>query len=80
MVMGYVEACAPGAGFVLSHDEKILWSHSVKLHPMLQHVNMSRGWNIMERVNGNVGNEIELGMVIVTIKLRILQVSQKQRE
>jgi hypothetical protein len=47
---------------------------------MLQHVTRSWGWNIMERVNDNVGNEIELGMGIPTIKSRILQVSQKQKE
>jgi hypothetical protein len=40
---------------------------------MLQHVTRSRGWNITERVNGNVGNEIELGMKIPMIKYRILQ-------
>jgi hypothetical protein len=40
---------------------------------MLQHVTRSRGWNITERVNGNVGNEIELGTEIPTIKSRILQ-------
>jgi hypothetical protein len=34
----------------------------------------------MERVNGNVGNENELGMEIPMIKSRILEVSQKQRE
>jgi hypothetical protein len=34
----------------------------------------------MERVKDNVGNEIELGMVIPMIKSQILQVSQKQRE
>jgi hypothetical protein len=34
----------------------------------------------MEQVNGNIGNEIELGMKIPTIKSRILQVLQKQRE
>jgi hypothetical protein len=33
-----------------------------------------------ERVNGNVDNEIELGMKIPMIKPRILQVSQKQKE
>jgi hypothetical protein len=33
-----------------------------------------------ELVNGNVGNEIELVMKILTIKSRILQVSQKQKE
>jgi hypothetical protein len=47
---------------------------------MLQHVTRSRGWNIIELVNGNVGNEIELGMEILMIKCRILQVSQKQRD
>jgi hypothetical protein len=47
---------------------------------MLQHVTRSRGWNIIERVNGNVGNEIELGMKIPTIKSRMLQVSQKQKD
>jgi hypothetical protein len=31
-------------------------------------------------VNGNVDNEIELGMKIPTIKSRMLQVSQKQME
>jgi hypothetical protein len=52
----------------------------MRFHPMLQHVTMSRGWNITERVNGNVGNAIELGMKILTIKSRILQESHKQRE
>jgi hypothetical protein len=47
---------------------------------MLQHVTRSRGWNITERVNDNVGNEIELGMEIPMVKPRILQVSQKQKE
>jgi hypothetical protein len=47
---------------------------------MLQHVTRSWGWNITEQVNDNVGNKIELGMVIPTIKSRILQVLQKQRE
>jgi hypothetical protein len=42
---------------------------------MLQHVTRSRGWNITERVNGNIGNEIEQGMVILMIKSRMLQVS-----
>jgi hypothetical protein len=51
-----------------------------EIHPMLQHVTTSRGWNIMEQVNENVVNEIELGMEIPTIKSRILQVSQKQKE
>jgi hypothetical protein len=78
--MEYVEAYASRAGFVLPRDRKILWAHSVRFHPMLQHVTRSRGWNITERVNGNVGNKIELGMEIPTIKSRILQVSQKQRE
>jgi hypothetical protein len=40
---------------------------------MLQHVTRSQGWNITERVNGNVGNEIELCIEIPTIKSRILQ-------
>jgi hypothetical protein len=31
---------------------------------MLQHMSRSRGWNIRERVNRNVGNEIEMGMEI----------------
>jgi hypothetical protein len=47
---------------------------------MLQHVTRSQGWNITEQVNGNVDNKIELGMEISTIKSRILQVSQKQKE
>jgi hypothetical protein len=47
---------------------------------MLQHVTRSRGWNITERVNGNIGNEIQLGMEIPMIKSLILQVSQKQME
>jgi hypothetical protein len=51
-----------------------------EIHPMLQHVTRSRGWNIMERVNENVVNEIELGIEIPMIKSRILQVSQKQKE
>jgi hypothetical protein len=34
----------------------------------------------MEQLNGNIGNEIELGMKIPTIKSQILQVLQKQRE
>jgi hypothetical protein len=40
---------------------------------MLQHVTRSRGWNITERVNGNVVNEIELGMEIPTMKSQILK-------
>jgi hypothetical protein len=60
----YVEAYASIARFVLSHDGKILWAHLVRFHPMLQHVTRSREWNITERVNGDVGNEIELGIVI----------------
>jgi hypothetical protein len=44
--MEYVEAYASIAGFVLSRDRKILWAHSVRLHPKLQHVTRSRGWNI----------------------------------
>jgi hypothetical protein len=43
-------------------------------------VTRSRGWNIAERVNGNIGNEIELGMEIPMIRSWILQVAQKQRE
>jgi hypothetical protein len=78
--MEYVEADVSGARFVLPRDGNILWVHWVRLHPMLQYVNRSRGWNIMKQVNGNAGNEIELCMVISTIKSRILQVSQKQRE
>jgi hypothetical protein len=68
------------AEFVLPRDKKILWDHSVRFHPMLQHVTRSRGWNIMELVNGNVSNKIELGIKIPMIKSRILQVSQKQRK
>jgi hypothetical protein len=78
--MEYVEAYASRAGFVFPRDGKILWAHSVRFHPMLQYVTMSLGWNIIDRVNGNIGNEIELGMVIPMIKSRMLQVSQKQRE
>jgi hypothetical protein len=78
--MEYVDAYASRAGFVHPRDEKILWVHSVRFHPMLQHVTRSRGWNITERVNGNVGNKIELVMEIPTIKSGILQVSQKQKE
>jgi hypothetical protein len=73
----YVEAYASRARFVYPHDEKIPWVHSVRFQPMLQHVTRSRGWNIIKRVNGNVGNEIELGIEIPMIKSRILQVSQK---
>jgi hypothetical protein len=73
--MEYVEAYASRAVFVLPCDRKILRAHWVRFHPMLQHVTRSQRWNIMERVNGNVGNEIELGMVIPMIKSRILQVS-----
>jgi hypothetical protein len=73
--MEYVEAYASRAGFVLPREGKILWAHLVRFHPMLQHVTRSRGWNITERVNGNVGNKIELCMVIPMIKSRILQVS-----
>jgi hypothetical protein len=62
--MEYVEAYASRAGFVLPSDGKILWAHPVRFHPMLQHVTRSRGWNITERVNDNIGNEIELGMEI----------------
>jgi hypothetical protein len=70
----YVEAYASRAGFVLPRDGKILWVHLVRFHPMLQDVTRSWGWNITERINGNVGNEIELGMVTSTTKSRILQV------
>jgi hypothetical protein len=34
----------------------------------------------MERVNGDVGNEIELGMKIPMINSQISQVSRKQKE
>jgi hypothetical protein len=79
--MEYVEVYASRAGFVLRRDRKVLWAHSVRFHPMLQHVTRSRGWNnITKRVNGNIGNVIEVGMVIPMIKSRMLQVSQKQRE
>jgi hypothetical protein len=47
---------------------------------MLQHVTRSQGWNITEQVNSDIGNEIELGMVILTIKSWMLQVLKKQRE
>jgi hypothetical protein len=76
----YVEAYASRAGFVLPRDRKIPWALSVRFHPMLQHVTRSWGWNITERVNGNVGDKIELGMEILTTKSQILQISQKQRE
>jgi hypothetical protein len=66
--MEYVEAYASRAGFFLLCEGKILWAHSVRFHPMFQHVTRSRGWNITEQVNKNAGNEIELGMVIPTIK------------
>jgi hypothetical protein len=66
--MEYVEVYASRAGFVLPRDRKILWAHSVRFHPILQHVTRSRGWNITKQVNGNIGNEIELGMVIPMIK------------
>jgi hypothetical protein len=78
--MEYVEVYASRAGFVLPRDEKILWTHLVRFHPMLQHVTRSRGWNITGRVNDNVGNKIERGRETPTIKSRILQVSQKQME
>jgi hypothetical protein len=71
---------ASRAGFFILRDGKIFWAHSVRFHLMLQHVTRSWGWNITERVNGNVGNEIELGIEISTIKPWILQVSHKQRE
>jgi hypothetical protein len=44
--MEYVDACASRVGFVLLHDGKILWAHSVRFHPMLQHVTRSWGLNI----------------------------------
>jgi hypothetical protein len=68
--MEYVEAYASRVGFVLPRDGKILWAHSVIFHTMLQHVTRSRGWNITERVNGNIDNEIEVVMVIPMIKSR----------
>jgi hypothetical protein len=78
--MEYIEAYVSRAGFVLPSDGKILWAHSVRFYPMLQHVTRSRGWNITDLVNVNIGNKIELGMKILTIKSWMLQVSQKQRE
>jgi hypothetical protein len=54
--MEYVEAYASRIGFVLPRDGKIPWAHSMRFHPMLQYVTRSRGWNITEQVNGNVGN------------------------
>jgi hypothetical protein len=64
----YVEAYAR-AGFVHPRDRKILWTHLVRLHLKLQHVNRSRGWNIMGTSKvAHVGNEIELGMVIPMIR------------
>jgi hypothetical protein len=41
---------------------------------------VGHGWNITEPVNDNVVKEIELGIMILTIRSQILQVSQKQRE
>jgi hypothetical protein len=67
-LMEYVEAYASREGFVLPRDGKVLWSHSVRFHPILQHGTRSRGWYITERVNDNIGNEIELRMVIPTDK------------
>jgi hypothetical protein len=32
--MEYVEAYASREGFVLPRDEKILWAHSVRFHPI----------------------------------------------
>jgi hypothetical protein len=78
--MECVEVYASRVGFILMRDGKILWPHSVRFHPMLEHVTRSWGWNIMERVNGNVSNEIEQGMEILMIKSWILEVSQTQRE
>jgi hypothetical protein len=70
------------------HQEQDLLSHMTEdtlgplgeIHPMLQCVTRSRGWNITKQVNGNVGNEIELDMEMPTIKSCILQVSQKRKE
>jgi hypothetical protein len=76
----YVEVYASRAGFILPRGRKILWTHSARFHPMLQYVTRTHRWNITERVNGNIGNEIELGMVIPTIKSWMLQVLQKQKE
>jgi hypothetical protein len=73
--MEYVEVYASRAGFVLPRDGKIVWAHSVRFHPMLQLGTRSRGWNITERVNDNVGSKIKPGMMIPTIKSQILQVS-----
>jgi hypothetical protein len=73
--MDYVEAYASTARFVLPRDGKILWAHSVRFHPLLQHVTRSHGWNITKQVNDNIDNKIELGIVIPMIKSRILQVS-----
>jgi hypothetical protein len=36
--MEWVEAYASREGFVLPRDKKLLWAHSVRLHPILQHV------------------------------------------
>jgi hypothetical protein len=71
----FVETYASREVFVLARDGKILWTHSVRFHPMLQHVTRSWVWNITKRVNDNIGNEIELGMVIPTGKSWMLQVS-----
>jgi hypothetical protein len=57
-----------------------------EIHPMLQHVTRSQrmGYHDNE-LNSNIGNEVEPGMgihwmLMSTIKPRILQVSQKQKE
>jgi hypothetical protein len=73
--MEYFDTYASRVGFVHLRDGKILWAHLMRFHPMLQHVTRSWGWNIMEQVNGNIGNEIELCIEIPTIRSRILQVS-----
>jgi hypothetical protein len=79
--MEYVEVYASRAGFVLPRDRKILWTHLVRLHLKLQHVTRSWGWYITGTSKvAHVSNEIELGMVVPTIRSQALQVSQKQRE
>jgi hypothetical protein len=62
--MEYIEEYASRVVFVLPRDGNILWAHSVRFYPILQHVTRSRGWNITKQVNDNISNEIELGMVI----------------
>jgi hypothetical protein len=73
--MEYVETYASRAGFVFPRDGKILRAHLVRF---IQCCNMWLGHEdgiSWERVNGNVGNTIELVMKIPTIKSQILQVS-----